>query len=92
MDILNWIYLKSKNLIKPTFNNSSTDLLALGANVGNSLFQVSSTNANSRAVHGILGTLFYYAYNSYYPGAYTDKVDAVIGAGLIPVDTAFTTV
>jgi hypothetical protein len=62
------------------------------ANVGNSLFQVSSTNANSRAVHGILGTFFYYAYNSYYPGAYTDKVDAVIGAGLIAVDTTFTTV
>lgn len=62
------------------------------ANVGNSLFQVSSTNANSRAVHGIAGTVFYYAYNAYYPGAYTDKVDAVIGAGLIAVDTTFTTV
>jgi len=34
MDILNWIYLKSKNLIKTTFNNSSTDLLVLGADVG----------------------------------------------------------
>ena len=62
------------------------------ANVGNSLFQVSSTNANSRAVLGILGTAFYYAYNAYYPGAYTDKVSAAIGAGLIPVDTTFTTV
>jgi len=62
------------------------------ANVGQSLFQVSSTNINSRAVHGILGTAFFYAYNAYYPGAFTDKVDAVIGAGLIPVDTSFTTV
>jgi hypothetical protein len=62
------------------------------ANVGQSLFQVSSTNANSRAVLGIAGTAFYYAYNAYYPGAYTDKVSAAIGAGLIPVDTAFTTV
>jgi hypothetical protein len=62
------------------------------ANVGNSLFQVSSTNVNSRAVRGILGTALYYAYNAYYPGAYTDKVSAAIGAGLIPVDTAFTTV
>ena len=61
------------------------------ANVGQSLFQVSSTNVNSRAVKGILGTAFYYAYNAYYPGAYTDKVSAAIGAGLIPVDTAFTT-
>ena len=62
------------------------------ANVGQCLFQVSSTNVNSRAVHGILGTAFYYAYNAYFPGAYTDKVDAVIGAGLIAVDTTFTTV
>jgi hypothetical protein len=62
------------------------------ANVGQSLFQVSSANINSRAVHGILGTAFFYAYNAYYPGAFTDKVDAVIGAGLIPVDTSFTTV
>jgi len=62
------------------------------ANVGQSLFQVSSANINSRAVHGILGTAFFYAYNAYYPGAFTDKVDAVIGAGLIPVDTSFTIV
>jgi hypothetical protein len=62
------------------------------ANVGQCLFQVSSTNVNSRAVHGVAGSAFYYAYNAYYPGAYTDKVDAVIGAGLIAVDTAFTTV
>jgi len=62
------------------------------ANVVQSLFQVSSANINSRAVHGILGTAFFYAYNAYYPGAFTDKVDAVIGAGLIPVDTSFTTV
>jgi len=62
------------------------------ANVGQCLFQVSSTNANSRAVRGILGTALYYAYNAYYPGAYTDKVSAAIGAGLIPVDTTFTTV
>jgi len=34
MDILNWIYLKTKNKIKKTFNNSSTDLVILGANVG----------------------------------------------------------
>jgi len=34
MDILNWIYLKATNKIKKTFNNSATDLVVLGANVG----------------------------------------------------------
>jgi hypothetical protein len=57
-----------------------------------SVTQSTIANINSRAVHGILGTAFFYAYNAYYPGAFTDKVDAVIGAGLIPVDTSFTTV
>jgi hypothetical protein len=34
MDILNWIYLKTTNKIRKTFNNSATDLVVLGANVG----------------------------------------------------------
>ena len=34
MDILNWIYLKTNELIRPTANNTNTDIIALGANVG----------------------------------------------------------
>lgn len=34
MDILNWIYLKTEGLIKRTPNNTETDILAIGANVG----------------------------------------------------------
>lgn len=34
MDILNWIYLKTQGLIKRTPNNTDTDTLAIGANVG----------------------------------------------------------
>lgn len=34
MDILNWIYLKTTNKIKKTFNDSATDLVVLGANLG----------------------------------------------------------
>lgn len=34
MDILNWIYLKNNELIKPTANNTNTDIIALGADVG----------------------------------------------------------
>jgi hypothetical protein len=34
MDILNWIYLKKEELIRPKANDPSTDLIALGANVG----------------------------------------------------------
>jgi hypothetical protein len=33
MDILNWLYLKKKKLIKTSVNNSATDLVVLGANV-----------------------------------------------------------
>ena len=33
MDILNWIYVKTKNLIRTTPNNSKTDLIVLGAEV-----------------------------------------------------------
>jgi len=34
MDIVNWLYLKTKNFIKPTINNTDTDLVMLGAYVG----------------------------------------------------------
>jgi hypothetical protein len=34
MDILNWLYLKSQQLVKKTANNANTDLIAIGANVG----------------------------------------------------------
>ena len=34
MDILNWIYLKTNELIRPTANNTNTDIIALGADVG----------------------------------------------------------
>lgn len=34
MDILNWIYLKTNELIRPTANNANTDIIALGADVG----------------------------------------------------------
>ena len=34
MDILNWIYLKTSELIKPTINDPDTDLIVLGADVG----------------------------------------------------------
>lgn len=34
MDILNWLYIKSSNLIKKEANDAETDLIALGANVG----------------------------------------------------------
>jgi len=33
MDILNWIYVKTQNLIRTTPNNSKTDLIVLGAEV-----------------------------------------------------------
>lgn len=33
MDILNWIYIKTQNLIRTTPNNSKTDLIVLGAEV-----------------------------------------------------------
>lgn len=61
------------------------------ASVGQCLFQVSATNANSRAVHGVLGSALYYAYNAFFPGT-TDTIDAVMGAGIVPIDTAFTAV
>lgn len=31
MDILNWLYLRKQQLIKPTLNNKATDLVVLGA-------------------------------------------------------------
>lgn len=34
MDILNWLYLKTRNLIKAKPNAVETDVLAIGANVG----------------------------------------------------------
>lgn len=34
MDILNWIYLKANKLIKSSANNTDTDVIVLGANVG----------------------------------------------------------
>ena len=34
MDIVNWLYLKTRNFIKPTINNTDTDLVMLGAYVG----------------------------------------------------------
>ena len=34
MDILNWLYMKTAGLVKTTANDPSTDLVALGANVG----------------------------------------------------------
>jgi hypothetical protein len=34
MDILNWLYIKTSNLIRKEANNAETDLIALGANVG----------------------------------------------------------
>lgn len=34
MDILNFIYLKTANLIRSKANNADTDLIAVGANVG----------------------------------------------------------
>lgn len=34
MDILNWLYLKKQQLIKRTPNNTETDALVIGANVG----------------------------------------------------------
>lgn len=33
MDILNWIYLKTSNLIRTKANNADTDLIAVGADV-----------------------------------------------------------
>lgn len=34
MDILNWLYIKSQQLIRTKANDPNTDLVALGANVG----------------------------------------------------------
>lgn len=34
MDILNWLHLKKQKFIKSTFNNTQTDLLIIGADVG----------------------------------------------------------
>lgn len=34
MDILNWLYIKSQQLIRTKANDPNTDLIALGANVG----------------------------------------------------------
>lgn len=34
MDILNWLYIKTAGLVRTKANDSNTDLVALGANVG----------------------------------------------------------
>lgn len=34
MDILNWLYIKTSNLIRTEANDAETDLIAVGANVG----------------------------------------------------------
>ena len=85
MDILNWLYIKTSNLIRTEANDAETDLIAVGANVGfqkrDDQYQTYGMTMKDLSVAGDVANTGYYTVDL----ASTITVDVTTQKGVIEV-------
>lgn len=86
MDILNWLYIKSQQLIKTKANNPSTDLIVLGAEVpfnkrndGYQTYAMTVEDFGKTFAQQLDSTLFAYPFNYVMVPVMNESADTITG-------------